>query len=60
MHDDKVTIAKAIGILLMVAVHGGMQKLGADFIVMFHMPLFFFVSGYCFKEKYISTPPPFL
>lgn len=32
MHDDKVTIAKAIGILLMVAVHGGMQKLGADFI----------------------------
>ena len=58
MRDDKVTIARAIGILLMVAVHGGMQRVGADFIAMFHMPLFFFVSGYCFKEKYISPPPP--
>ena len=57
MRDDKVTIAKAIGILLMVAVHGGMQKYGADFIVMFHMPLFFFVSGYCFKEKHLNYPP---
>lgn len=60
MRDDKVTIAKAIGILLMVAVHGGMQKYGADFIVMFHMPLFFFVSGYCFKEKHLNYPPQFV
>lgn len=60
MRDDKVTIAKAIGILLMVAVHGGMQKYGADFIVMFHMPLFFFVSGYCFKEKHLNSLPQFV
>ena len=25
------------------------------FIVMFHMPIFFIASGYCFKEKYLSS-----
>ncbi len=56
MHDDKVTIAKAIGILLMVAAHGGTPDGASNFIAMFHMPLFFFLSGYCFKEKYLSPP----
>lgn len=56
MRDDKVTIAKAIGILLMVAVHGGTPEWASRFIVMFHMPLFFFLSGYCFKEKYLLPP----
>ena len=56
MRDDKVTIAKGIGILLMVAAHAGIPDVVNRFIVMFHMPLFFFMSGYCFKEKYL--PPP--
>lgn len=55
MRDDKVTIAKGIGILLMVAAHAGIPDVISRFIVMFHMPLFFFMSGYCFKEK---PPPP--
>lgn len=57
MRDDRVTIAKAIGILLMVVAHGGAPDWMAHFIWMFHMPLFFFVSGYCFKEKYLSCSP---
>ena len=43
MRDDKVAIAKGIGILLMVAVHAGMSDVMSRFIVMFHTPLFFFV-----------------
>ena len=27
---------------------------------MFHMPLFFFFAGYCFKEKYLLQPKVFL
>lgn len=57
MRDDKVTIAKGIGILLMVAAHAGIPDMISKFIVMFHMPLFFFMSGYCFKEKYLLPPP---
>lgn len=57
MRDDKVTIAKGIAILLMVAAHAGIPHVVNRFIVMFHMPLFFFMSGYCFKEKYLSPPP---
>lgn len=57
MRDDKVTIAKGIAILLMVAAHAGIPDIVNRFIVMFHMPLFFFMSGYCFKEKYLSPPP---
>lgn len=29
-------------------------------IYLFHMPLFFFFSGYCLKEKYLETPHIFL
>lgn len=57
MRDNKVTIAKGVGILLMVAAHAGIPDIVNRFIVMFHMPLFFFMSGYCFKEKYLLPPP---
>lgn len=60
MRDDKVTIAKGIGILLMVAAHAGIPDMFSHFIYMFHMPLFFFMSGYCFKEKYLLPPITFI
>lgn len=41
----------------MVAAHAGIPDVVNRFIVMFHMPLFFFMSGYCFKEKYLSLLP---
>lgn len=52
--DDSVTIAKGIGIILMVLGHSGIP-MGKDFIYMFHMPLFFILAGYCFKIKHLSN-----
>lgn len=54
MRDEKITIAKAIAIMLMVICHAGLPHVGGQFVTMFHMPLFFFVSGYCFKDKYLT------
>lgn len=57
MKDSSIQIAKGIGILLMVMGHSGFWPYDNPFIYMFHMPLFFFLSGYCFKEKNILAPP---
>lgn len=53
MREERITIAKAIAIMLMVVAHAGLPSAPSHFISMFHMPLFFFVSGYCFKDKYL-------
>lgn len=45
-----ISIAKAIGIILMVVGHVyNKESWGVHFIYMFHMPLFFVLSGYFFK-----------
>ena len=54
MRDEKITITKAMAIMLMVICHAGLPHVGGQFVTMFHMPLFFFVSGYCFKDKYLN------
>lgn len=59
MRDEKITIAKAIAIMLMVICHAGLPHVGGQFVTMFHMPLFFFVSGYCFKDKYLTDARKF-
>lgn len=49
MNNDKnnfLSIAKGIGIILMVAGHCGPPELFGKYIYQFHMPLFFFCSGY--------------
>ena len=50
IHNNSITIAKAIGIILMVVGHAGCPQFLFDFIYLFHMPLFFFCSGIFFKE----------
>ena len=60
MKDNSVSIAKAIAILLMVLAHTQFSKYGSQWINMFHMPLFFFFAGYCFKDKYLETPSDFV
>lgn len=50
-----VTYTKAIGIILVVLAHA-MCTTWTTFVTIyaFHMPLFFIMSGYCFKEKYLE------
>lgn len=54
MKDKSVSMAKGVAIILMVLGHTGFADYGTRFVYMFHMPLFFFVSGYCFKSYYLN------
>jgi fucose 4-O-acetylase-like acetyltransferase len=47
---DFIDIAKGIGIILVVIGHT--QSPINNFIYLFHMPLFFFISGYLYKDEY--------
>lgn len=58
--NETITYMKAIAIILMVLGHSNNFYLQYQIIYMFHMPLFFIVSGYCFKEKYLHEPFMFL
>ncbi len=49
---DYFDIAKGIGIILMILGHMSLQnRYLKNFIYSFHMPLFFIISGYFFKER---------
>lgn len=50
-HNSQVSIAKAIGIILMVVGHSGCPQYLHDFIYLFHMPLFYFLSAYFFRDE---------
>ena len=60
MKDDSVSIAKSFAIILMVLAHTFFWDFGDSWINMFHMPLFFFFAGYCFKEKYLQDTMGFI
>ena len=53
-YDSSVSFAKGIGIILMVLGHTYFSVYGFRLIYMFHMPLFFFVSGYCFRKAHLE------
>ena len=47
--------AKVMGIYLMVLGHGGLVNADIrQFIFSFHMPLFFILSGYLYKQRSFS------
>ena len=58
--DNSVTIAKAIEIILMVLGHSGSSRYVDNYIFMFHMPVFYFMSGYCFKESHLNNARTFI
>lgn len=59
-YNARISAVKAIAIILMVLGHTGFSKIGTAVIYSFHMPLFFFCSGYCFKDKYLDDGVAFL
>ena len=58
--NQTITYMKATGIILMVLAHCSNFELLYRIVYSFHMPLFFIVSGYCFKEKYLGEKKTFL
>lgn len=59
--NSGITYLKALGIMLMVLGHSMCSiPYAIGFLSMFHMPLFFIASGYCFNAKYLADPLTFL
>lgn len=52
---DYIDVVKAIGIILMTMGHVSFGSEFNQWIAGFHMPLFFFVSGYLFNDKNSDT-----
>lgn len=48
---EYIDLAKFIGIFLMVLCHAGMHNMATSVIYAFHMPLFFFLSGYLYDRN---------
>jgi len=59
-HDKTFSIFKAIGIILIVTGHTAINTPLYTFTYLFHIPIFFFVAGYFFKDDYIENPWLFL
>lgn len=58
--DYSVDSVKGICIILMVIGHSGCPESLSRFIYLFHMPAFFFISGYLFNLKYIDNKRDFV
>ena len=58
--SNKVTILKALAILLVVSGHLEFSLMGMFTPYSFQLALFFFISGYLFKEKYLDEVQTFL
>lgn len=56
----RLNIVKALCIILMVVGHSDPPAGLHGFIYLFHMPAFFFLSGYLFKESWLDRPGGFI
>ena len=52
--DTRITIAKALAIIMVVLAHTDGHGAANRFIYEFHMPLFFICAGYFFSLKYLT------
>lgn len=59
-HNIWISCAKGLAIILMVIGHSGAPEAFVQWIYNFHMPLFFFVSGYLFNIKYLQNGVTFI
>ena len=55
MFDNRVNVLKALAILLVVSGHLEFSLLGMFTPYSFQLALFFFISGYLFKDKYLDN-----
>lgn len=55
---DYIDVARGLGIILVVIGHSGTPF--RNLIYLFHMPLFYFLSGYFYKKEYSAHPLLFL
>lgn len=53
--NNKINLLKAFAIILVIAGHLGIQIIPLFSIFSFHMALFFFISGYLFKEEHLDN-----
>lgn len=60
IRNNAVTKVKAIGIILMVLGHSLCPIYIRNFVDLFNMPLFFIMSGYCFKDEYVKNAKKYL
>lgn len=60
MRNEQLAILKGFGIILMVVGHSEAPDLLHDFVYLFHMALFYYASGYFFKEAYLSNKVEFI
>lgn len=60
MFNNKVNVLKALAILLVVSGHLEFSLLGMFTPYSFQLALFFFISGYLFKEKYLDDVVNFI
>ena len=58
--NNIVYIAKALTIILMVIGHSGCPDWMNQYLYIFHMPLFFFISGFLFKDKYLINSKSYI
>ncbi len=56
----RLNIVKALCIILMVIGHSSAPAGVTGFIYIFHMPAFFFLSGYLLKESWLDRPGSFI
>lgn len=59
-HNTWISCAKGLAILLMVVGHSGAPVSLVSYIYNFHMPLFFFVSGYLFNTRHLQNGKQYL
>lgn len=58
--DSRISVTKALCIILMVVGHSGCPTFLSEYIYQFHMPCFFFVSGFLLKDKYLNDMSTFI
>ena len=59
-HYTEISVAKGILITLMVIGHAGAPSHLVEFLYLVRMPCFFFISGFLFKEKYLTGVKDFI